>query len=368
MLLPLSGPAAKLGQSMQDAAFLALSDKYASMPRAQRDATRVIIIPKDTKGSVTDALTAAQQAINEGAQVLLGPVFGKALETVAPFARNKNVNIISFSNNRLLAGDGVFLMSFLPEQQIERIVEYAAKQNIRSIAALLPNDAYGKTVKDTLMDTAQRNRVAVTKLAFYPRAAQSIKSEILSLFGNPEEEAYEQSGITPDPNKKMTTEHGFQALLIPEGGERLNRIIRDMQSLGIDHRSLMILGSGQWDDDSVKLSPALHGAMFAGTDPDRRQTFVRHFENTYDYQPARLATLAYDAMALVTTLAYNEPMHITSDHLFSRDKLTHSSGFNGPVDGIFRFLPSGLSDRGLAIIEVTPNGLKAREWAPTSFR
>lgn len=357
LLLPLSGENAKLGQSMQDAAFLALNDKFNSIPAEMREETRVILIPKDTKGNGTDAFAAARQAVSEGAQVFLGPVFAKELESIAPFARSNNINIVSFSSNRALAGNGVFLMSFLPEQQIERIVNHAADKGVTRIAALLPNDPYGQTVRDALNRAAAARNMNVAAVAFYPRGANNVRGELSKLFAKTGETA-----AAPDGG------HGFEALLIPEGGDRINGIMEDIKALGIDTSRLMLLGSGQWDDDSFTLSPLLSGAVYAGTDPDRRRTFERHFKNTYGYQPERLATLAYDGMALITTLAYNQPSRTPARALFTASQLTHPAGFNGPVDGIFRFLQGGLSERGLAIVEITAGGPKVRERAPTMFR
>ncbi|MEX2249797.1 MAG: penicillin-binding protein activator, partial [Parvibaculum sp.] len=47
--------------------------------------------------------------------------------------------------------------------------------------------------------------------------------------------------------------------------------------------------------------------------------------------------------------------------------LTDPDGFAG-VDGIFRFMADGRTERGLAVMEVRPGGAVVVDPAPTSFR
>jgi len=145
LLIPMSGDSAALGQSLMDAAVLAIYDKYAAM--SSHDITaRVELLPKDTGDTIEGAEKAAQDAIQEGATLILGPVFGKQVSAVASYARHKNIPVISFSNNTAVAGDGVYLFGFIPEQQVDRIVQYAVSRKINNIAALVPSNPYGAAI------------------------------------------------------------------------------------------------------------------------------------------------------------------------------------------------------------------------------
>lgn len=346
LLLPLSGPSKDLGRSMQDAAFLALNDKYDSIPALERNMVRIVLIPKDTASSPERAAQAASELAREGVQVVMGPVFSAELERVAPILRG--IPVISFSNNRAMAGNGIFLMGFRPEQQIERITSYAAEHGIKQIATLLPSDQYGQDVEATLKESCSRLSLPEPEVVYYNPASPSVKSEIKSLF---------------EKNQAMggSARYGFDALLIPAGGTRLNSILHEIASQGYDMKAFQLLGSGQWDDESVPVSSDAYGSWYAGTNPERRRTFQRHFLQSYTYLPERLASLSYDTTALVAALAYMGPGGITMR------SMTDPNGFDGPVDGIFRFFQSGLSDRGLAILSVQPDVMKVLEPAPSSF-
>lgn len=351
LLLPLSGQAQKLGRSLQDAAMLALSDKYASLSPAQREQTRVLILPKDTQGTPQGALRAAQEAIKEGAQVFLGPLFGPEVESITPLTQAQRIPVLAFTNNRTLARPGMYVMGFRPEQQIERVLSYAASRGIRTFAALLPDDVYGQIVHQTMQQAAAAHRMTITATVFYPRTAQDTKKQLTDIL------------TLSKGTANSKTPYGFEALLVPEGGDRLNMVVRDMTAVNVSPRKLKLLGSGQWDDENTPLSSDLYGGWFAGADPRNRKSFQQHFLKNYTYVPDRLASLAYDTTALVATLAYGG----SPSQAFTSATLTEANGFNGPVDGLFRLLPGGESERGLAILEAAPSLPALVDAAPVQF-
>jgi hypothetical protein len=154
---------------------------------------------------------------------------------------------------------------------------------------------------------------------------------------------------------------GFDALLLPEGGETLKQIARRLKQAGIGAPQVRLLGSGLWDDPSIAGEPALSGGWFAASPPELRREFETRFQSTYNHPPPRLASLAFDAAALASVLAKaggNAP--------FTHDSILNPSGFTG-VDGLFRFTPQGLVQRGLAVIEVQPQGNIVVSPAPHDF-
>lgn len=335
LLLPLTGEGQELGNAMLQAAMLALEDQSEYLTRKN---VKVVLLPKDTRTSVEDAANAAQNVAREKAQVMLGPIFSKSLEAVIPVAASYGIPVVSFSNNYALAGRGAFLMGFKPDQQVNRIIAYAREQRIQTFAALLPNDFYGQSIAAQLkkgFGAVPGPDKPLVAIEFYPSGAKDISFELRKLFGiTPAVEAG-QEPIRPP----------FQALLMPEGGRRLNDLARFMERYKLTRDALKVLGSGQWDDRSIQFDPLLHGSWFVGVNPERLGNFNAHFQQTYGYLPPRLASMAYDATAMMISVAYG------TDSRSVTEEITTPSGFVGPVDGLFRLLPNGLSERGLAVLE-----------------
>src|SRR2546426_7398862 len=136
LILPLSasGNAGVAAQSMKNAAEMALAE--FNNPNLQ-------LLVKDDAGSVPGAQQAAQQALDEGAEIILGPLFALTVAPVAHAARARGVPVIAFSTDANVAARGVYLLSFLPESDVDRIIGYAASQGRRSVSALVSGNSYG---------------------------------------------------------------------------------------------------------------------------------------------------------------------------------------------------------------------------------
>src|SRR6201993_1816653 len=149
LILPLSasGNAGVAAQSMKNAAEMALAE--FQNPNIQ-------ILIKDDSGSPQGAQQGAQQAVDEGAEIILGPLFAMSVPAVAQVARTRGISIIAFSTDSSIAGRGVYLLSFLPESDVNRIVEYSAGIGKKSFAALLPENAYGNVVEATFKQAVPR--------------------------------------------------------------------------------------------------------------------------------------------------------------------------------------------------------------------
>ena len=150
LLVPLSGPNAALGKAMQDAAVMAIFDKYEGVPQSKQ--IRVVeLLPKDTGDTADQAAIAAREAVDEGAQIILGPVFGNQVAAVSPVARSQTVPVITFSNNMSALAPGVYLFGFIPDQQVRRVIEFALARGMNRIAGLAPSNPYGNTVMKQLL-------------------------------------------------------------------------------------------------------------------------------------------------------------------------------------------------------------------------
>ena len=161
LILPLSaqGNAGVAAQSMKNAADLALAE--FKNPNIQ-------LLVKDDGGTPQGAQAGAQQAINEGAEIIIGPLFAEAVKAVGAVARARNIPVIAFSTDVSVATRGVYLLSFLPETDVKRIVDFAVSRGKRSFAGLLPDSAYGAVVEAAFQQEVARRGGRILALEKYP--------------------------------------------------------------------------------------------------------------------------------------------------------------------------------------------------------
>jgi ABC-type branched-subunit amino acid transport system substrate-binding protein len=347
LLLPLSGPNADLGKAMLEAAQLALfttgSDKLA-------------LIPRDTTGTADGAASAARSVIADGARLILGPLIADEVVAVKPIAQAANVNVIAFATKTEVAGGNVFLMGFLPRQEVAREVSFAHGQGMAKFAALAPNSPYGHLMGDSLKEIATSEGATVTRVEYFDPRAADISGSIKHLL--PATAAASPVAGAGAPASGVP----FDALLLPVGGDQLKQIAGQLKSAGIDTAQTRLLGSGLWDDPSITTDSELVGGWFAASPPEQRRFFESHYQGAYGHVPPRLASLGFDAAALAAVLAKKE-----GPDPFSAQAISNPAGFTG-VDGLFRFGPQGLVQRGLAVLEVDPGGDKVVSPAPQSFQ
>lgn len=329
MLLPLSGfgPQAVTAKGMKQAGELALFEL---------DNPLVQLIVKDDKGSPQGAASAAQEAIGEGAEILIGPLTAPQATAVAPVARKANVPVLSFSNDRRVAGDGVYLLSFLPEQEIERIVAFAASKGKRRFAALVSEDAYGQVVEPAFRRAVERSGGTVAAVSRYPLGANAMLQPVRALA-----DEVKQSADSAAP---------IDALLIAAGAEMLSQIDPILTYSGISSDRVQLLGTGGWDMPNAGRSAAFVRGWYPGPDPHGWADFSQRFSRSFGQAPPRLASLAYDAVSLAILLSSADP-----GQRYTAANLTRPAGFTG-VDGPLRFSAGGLPERGLAVLELQTFG------------
>lgn len=346
VLLPLSGPNAELGKAMLDAAQLALFTMGSD---------GLTLVPRDTGGTAGGAAKAAQSAIADGAQLILGPLLAAEVAAVKPIAMNANVNVIGYSTATQLAGSNVFLMGFLPHDEVLREVAYAREKGLGRFAALLPNSPYGHLIEAALRDGVAASGGQPGPIVYFGPGGADAASAVQRLLGKPAGAgAAPAAAAAPAPA-------AFDALLLPEGGTQLKQLAGQIKAAGIDTTQVRLLGSGLWDDPSVTGDPALYGGWYATSPPDARHDFENRYQAAYHQTPPRLASLAFDSAALAAVLA-----KAGGDHPFSREAILNPNGFTG-VDGLFRFTSAGLVQRGLAVLEIEPQGPVVVGPAPQSF-
>jgi branched-chain amino acid transport system substrate-binding protein len=362
LLLPLTGPGGAVGADFEDAAQLALFDVGQ---------TDLELLPRDTGDQPAMAEQAARSALAEGAELLLGPLYGRSASAVGPLANRIGVRVVSFSNDASVARPGVYVLGFRPEEQVARVVKFAAAQGRTRFAALAPGDAYGQRVLAAWRQAvAEVPGASAVIAATFPPDAELPRSEIqqIAAFGRPGglppeppvEPLLPDEPPPPPPPPMSLPAPGFDALLIADGGKRVSDIAALLAHYDVTPRNVAMLGTMRWQDDSLLMSdPNLQGAWLATWSPTEIATFERRFADTYGRSPAPLSVLAYDATALAVLLSQSQPR-------FTGAQITDPQGFQGAA-GIFRLLPSGLAEHGLAIVEIGSGRVRVLDPAPPRF-
>jgi branched-chain amino acid transport system substrate-binding protein len=333
LILPLSasGNAGTAGQAMRNAAEMALAE--FSEPNLQ-------LLAKDDGGTAQGAQQAAQQAIDEGAEVILGPLFAHSVASAKQVARGRNVPIIAFSTDTNAASAGAYLLSFLPESDVDRVVAYAISQGKRSFIGLVPSNAYGTVVEGEFKQAVARRGGRVMALEHYADDRGKI-GEAVRLVA--------QAASRAD------------AIFIPDAGEGVTAVVAALNAAGVNPRQFVLLGTQLWDDPKIFSNPLLEGGLYPAPDPAGFRAFADRYRNRYHQDPPRPAALAYDAVALIAALVKTQ-----GSQRITNEVLTNPSGFAG-IDGVFRFRNDGTNQRGLAILRVTPSGGQVTAPASRTF-
>lgn len=320
LILPLSagGQAGAAAVSLRNAAELAMSE--FSQPDIQ-------LLVKDDRGTPEGARAATQAAISEGAELILGPLFADAVRAAGQVARGAGRPVIAFSTDAGVAAPGVYLLSFMPESEVERVVAYAARQGQRSFAALIPNTAYGRVAQAAFQTAVARNGGRIVAMETYDRASAAAQAAKIAAVAG---------GASPQVN----------AVFVPDSGDSLIAVAQALHGAGVDPQKVRMLGTGVWNEARIFSQPGLQGGWFAAPDAAGFNAFAQRYRAKYGSDPTRIATLGYDAVSLAAALVRTQ-----GAQRFSEPVLTNASGFAG-ADGVFRFNPNGTNERGLAVLEI----------------
>jgi len=328
LVLPLTqgGRDSGIGQAMLNAAQMALADGGAG---------DVTLMALDDRSSPDAAASAAQAQVKAGAEIIVGPLFAADVRQVGAVAKAANVPVIAFSTDATVASEGVYLLSFLVETYVDRIVDYAVSRGKKNIAVLAPQSDYANVALAELKSEAARAGATVVAVARYaPGQAAGAVAELLR--------------DAPDAD----------AIFLPEQADALASVAGALASGGA---KAQLLGTGVWNDPKVAAIPALQGAWYPAPDASGFTNFARRYHAKFNAEPPRLATLSYDAVSLVAALAHSQ-----NSQRFKPSTLANASGFNG-ADGLFRFRANGMNDRGLTVVQIGSGSVEVISPAPKSF-
>jgi len=325
-----SANARALAGAMMKAAELALYD--AGNPD-------IVLMTADDTGSPADAAAAAQKLLDQGAEIIVGPLFSASVAAVAPLARDHGVPVLAFSTDRNVAGNGVYLLSFQPQSEVKRVISYAASQGYKNFAAMIPQTPYGDVVEQSFRDAVSASGAAVADVERFNPSAGAVMDQAAAV-----------------------AKSGCDALFIAQGGQTLRGIAPTLSYDGVQSSKVKFLGTGLWNDPANSREDLLAGGWFSAPQPSADNAFGVKYRQTFGSEPPQLAALAYDAVSLVALLAPG-----VAYHRFTPAALTDPNGFTG-VNGIFRFHPDGSIERGLAVLAVEPGGFTVVSPAPITFQ
>lgn len=347
LLLPFSTSSSRLAQEAQS------MYRAAEMAVFARDDTDVLLIALDTKGTEDGARSATKAAISAGADVILGPILANNVKAATAEARRSKTPVIAFSTDQNVAGNGTYLLSFPPEAEVQRIVDYVSSTGTTRFAFLGPDSAYGRRVKTAYEERIQQNFGEVT-------ASETYQGNDISVMQAPAQKLarFHAEGEALARRNNNTTPMSFEAILLPEGGTALRSLAPLLPYYDIDPADVQFIGTSRWADPDTVREPALSRGLFAGPDKDTQQPFLDAYDRTYGETASTLASLAYDAVMMGAYVADGDPKK-------RYDRAENQQGFYG-VDGLVSFDADGRPERGLAVYQILNGRFVVVDPAPRS--
>jgi ABC-type branched-subunit amino acid transport system substrate-binding protein len=328
LLVPLSGANGAVGQSIANAATMALLDTNASNLRIT------------TYDTATGAGSAAARAIADGNKLILGPLLSDDVQPVLARARPAHVPLISFSNDRSVAGRDAFVMGVVPEQSIDRTIDYATAHGAKRFAAIVPNGDYGSHAQAELAARVKAKGGVLVATETYDRGNTSIISAA----------------------QRLKTRGGFDTVLIADGARLSAIAAAQLKKAGSALPRL--LGTELWSgEDDVTKAASLRGAWFSAVSDQRWGRYAASYKSRFGSQPYRVSALGYDAVLLTLRIArdWNPGREFPTSQLFN------NTGFLG-IDGAFRFRPDGVAERAMEVRQVGAGTVTVISPAPTQFQ
>ncbi len=327
LLVPITGTNAGVGEAIANAATLAVLDTGGKTIR---------VTTYDTAGG---AAAAATKAISDGNQLILGPLLADDVRAVAPVARASRIPIISFSNDVSVAGQGTYLMGFVPTQSVDRIIAYARSKGLTRFAGLVPTGLYGQRASTAFVKATEAYGGKLLAVETFERNPGSIQAAV----------------------RKLGSASAYDALLVADSGRVAMQVVPMIRRSG--GQATRLLGTELWNTEgALSQNAAMHGAWFASVSDGFYSQLATKYRARYNKAPFRLASLGYDSVLLVSRIAgkwaFNAPFPIS--------ELTDPGGFTG-IDGAFRFGRDGVAERALEVQQINPGAFGVISAAPKTF-
>lgn len=368
MLLPLTGSAATVGKGLKNAALLALDDVQNP---------NLVLQFYDTQSSQSGARIAIENAVSQQSDLIVGPLMSTEVQASSGRAVSDNIPMIAFSTSKDVLQPGVYTLGLLIDEQVERIMNYAAAEGRSHFALLIPDNNLGISVARAAVRTAQKNGTKVVRIAFYPPNTSNF-SEILKKltdYSTRHAEMQRQKAILKAQanagNAKAkrelalikttdsSDEVDFDAVLIPESGAKLKSAISMFGYYDIYAPKVKFLGTSIWENTRLNKESLIVNSWYPRLSRYQSNYFADKYYKFYGERPRSLYSFAYDAVALASALSKYQGDNMNA-------AITSPEGFMG-INGAFRFFEDGSNQHSLDIMEIKPQGDVEVDAAPKKF-
>ena len=357
MLLPLSGKDAKYGIGLKNASMIALNN--VNNPN-------LVLQYYDTQSSPSGARIAVENAINQQSDLIIGPLKSQEVHAVSNETIYQGIPVIAFSTAQEVLQPTIYTLGLLVDEQVDRIISFAAQQGRQRFALLLPDNGTGAAVAKAAVKSAQKNNVVVSKIGFY-KPGSSDFSQIAKDMTNYEtrharvvrlRNQLQNTANAGDAHaqlalKKLTTREGlgdvgFDALIVPESGAKLTAAISMFAYYDASYPQVQFLGTALWDGSRLNKEAVIVNGLYPAITKPLTNNFANQYFAVFGEKPSSLYTLAYDAVGIANVLASAPKENIN-------DIITENSGFDS-INGKVRFFKDGSNQHSLNVVQVKPTG------------
>jgi ABC-type branched-subunit amino acid transport system substrate-binding protein len=324
-----------LARSLQNAARLAIADLGA---------VKIDLRVYNTAGQPAQAQAMATRAIDEGARIILGPVFAQEANAAGVAAAAKGVNVLAFSNNPDIAGGNVFILGPTFQNSAARLAGYAVRQG-----------------KGRIMVVHDQNAAGLLGRAAIERAVAANGGQIVGV-GSYE---FSQNGVVQAAPQIVAQARAASAdalFLTADTAGALPLVTQLLADNGMSPAVTQFIGLTRWDIPQATLAlPGVQGGWFALPDPSLYQQYQSRYLAAFGEAPHPISGLAYDGIAAIGALVKQG-----RSNALTGAALTTGAGFVG-VNGIFRLRSDGTNERGLAVAQIRDRQVVIIDPAPRSF-
>ncbi len=354
ILLPLSGQLKNIGESLLNSVQLSLFENNKK---------NIVLKVYNTEGTTFGAVNAINRAIEEGIDVVIGPLFSTETKAIKDILSKNNLIAFSLSNDQeLINTPNVFVTGSIPEQEIQTLIAYMTQSDFFNYVALMPNTTYGALMNKILRNTISNKDGLLIKSEYYDQNDKNLITKISALanfyevpqtlYENYEKKKLEQKilGITEDTELVIKEDEKIypQCLFIAEGGKSAEQIANLLFVVQKDSRHVQLVGTSKLDgDDNITINPYLDNAIFIGANPEKYKAFSDSYLSFYRKKPIKIGSIVYDLVKIIDDLFIKD----NSEFVINKKAVLNPNGFDG-IDGKFRFLPNGLVERRMYVLQL----------------
>ncbi|WP_423210282.1 penicillin-binding protein activator [Paracoccus yeei] len=333
------------GTGSADLDWLARSlSNAAKMAAADAQGARIDLRIYDSGSEPGTAVARATQAADEGAKIILGPLFADSANAVGNAMAPRGINVLSFSNNADIAGGNVFVLGNTFDNVANRLVRHAVANGKRRILIVAEDDAAGQIGSAAIQRAIQANRATLAGTAVHPLSRQGI------------------DGVVPNVAQAALSGNVDAVFLTANQGAVLPYLTDKLADAGVTSASVQMMGLTRWDTPASRLAlRGVQGGWFALPDTRMKAQFDQRYRSAYGEAPHELGSLAYDGVAAIAALA-----RAGKRNALTTAGLTQNAGFAG-ITGAFRLKRDGTNERALAVATILNGQVQILDPAPSSF-